>query len=87
MFDMKFKILIPIEIIGEIISAIAVFKQTIIMNKNPKITIGPMSKLKTKFDIKKYGLTVFKLYRIIGNIAIWTEIETEIISFILSKYF
>ena len=57
------------------------------MNKNPKITIGPITKLKTKFVIKKYGLNVFKLYKIIGNIAIWTEIDTEIISFILSKYF
>ena len=57
------------------------------MNKNPIIIIGPITILNNKFDIKKYGLNVFKLYIAIGNINIWTEIDTEIISFILSKEF
>ena len=40
------------------------------MNKNPIIIIGPITILNNKFDIKKYGLNVFKLYIAIGNINI-----------------
>ena len=71
----------------ENIFAICMFIKTIIMNKNDKTTIGPITTLRIKFDIRKYGLNVFRLYKIIGNIVICTEIETDIISFILSRFF
>ena len=66
---MQINILIPNIIIFENKLAILTLINANIINKNPVITIGPTTILKIKFDIKKYGLTVFKFDNNIGIIA------------------
>ena len=57
-------------IIGENIVAIFALIKTIIIYANPQITIGPITKLKIKLVIKKYGVKLLNCRILIGNIKI-----------------